>query len=256
MFLVLLCIIFVLFLAFFIYQKWKGDCSKCNTLQQTVDKYVTGQLNPITKQTCKDRDAYFAEQSSKKEMEEAKNKGLMADREKAWNLGFNATPEDSHSVHILQPPVAPQAPTVVPETGSNKARFSLSASPELAPEDNAGFARNSAGSYANSIPCSSVYSQYNGEGLQNPYLMKGIPNGADQSRMFATYDYHNSEDARSKQDGKRASAGDEEKANKHRSGAYGRFTPLPSPARVFKDVDLESQEEKKRPAWKVWQSKE
>jgi len=55
---------------------------------------------------------------------------------------------------------------------------------------------------------------------------------------------------------KLASSLDGQIQQKHRSGAYGRFTPPVSLAGGFQNVDLESQEEneeeEQKPAWKLW----
>ncbi|KAF2678773.1 hypothetical protein K458DRAFT_394641 [Lentithecium fluviatile CBS 122367] len=104
-FLVLLCFIFVLFLAFFVFQKWKGDCSKCKSLQGIIDKYASGKLVPITKETCKERESWF-EAGARRERERALGEKL----ENTWSLGFNSgsgATAEMPVVRIITPPLPP-----------------------------------------------------------------------------------------------------------------------------------------------------
>jgi hypothetical protein len=197
---------FVLFLALFLYQKWKGDCFKCKSLQQTIDKYVTGQLVPISKQTCKERDSYFAEQASKREMEESKGKEKAVNRETTWSLGFKAGPEYRHSlpeVHVNHPLIAPQAPDQVPCNGPYEAKPSRPRSVNSYKYRDSSHSTHFADSYSNRTRSSTSSKHYQpkvykSEGIQNPYRMNGIPNGEERPCSFSTYIGQN-EDTRNKE---------------------------------------------------------
>jgi hypothetical protein len=299
-FLILLCFIFVLFGAYFVFQKWKGDSSKCRSLQDIIDKYARGDLVPITKQTCADREKWLKEQAN---FGKEKGKGKKEENKNAstWSSNFRAGPEYEHSVRSAKADNAGINQKV--QLDRDRSLEALEGNGPDTLERERAYMRNGA-AFAEKYDLEDMKERglsfnepHKSRGMHNPYAMRGIPTGkAGSSRTFATYGEHlrdarrNGVPALSEQSlsdsmeqiptdelthqyrdacreagrGSNPFRGEsiklasylyEQIKERHRSGAYGRMTPPPSPPGAFTNVDLEGQTERSDSYWKIWLSK-
>jgi hypothetical protein len=275
MILVLLCLIIVLGLAYFIFQKWTGDCSNCKELQRKVDQYATGQMVPITKQTCQDRDSYFAEQEVKCQVAEGKLANIARHGGSNWTLSLNnpskrdsvaskwtfdgndapagpapasAPVQDRRSVksdfRMTLPPVAEQKPLSMEFGHKPDPRGSAASKDPRANRPRSAVSSMHGTPYND--PRWPVFPEDNSL-YQNPYIMNGKPTGDPVRPPNGNQSTTDGEPTEKPL----PPAPELSKANRHRSGAYGRMTPPPSP-RVFADVDLEGQKEKKPGRMNIW----